>query len=467
MDWKLLSYKPETFGLVVGLFALWLVDRAAVERSTHLAVSAAIVLGLVVMSHAEIAVVLLPAVAGIALARGVLRPGRGRIGLRLRLTSGPIRSTLIPVIATVAGMSGGLLLNSVITGEGGLFDYVTGGGQGPAAATVDPGLLPDGWVLSDDPTWNFNVAAVAGGQSGTSPPVSFTDRRLLSRENLHVWPVIDARAGPGQVALAAILLLPVLAWPWLDPRRRTFLLVILVFAVGLLAGAWLLNEISATYVPRRIGARRLLPYELFVPVGAAMVGTTVLATGLRRALFSLRLAPSQRRIAASIGLAALLVIPLISWTSSADDEESTGISARGYVAYAWLRDNLPEGARILANAYTDGSLTLLSGRIGILDGRAVYLEDPSFLSDATGLLLGARRYFSDPSNPGSDDYLAAANVEYLLVGTTPESGFDLGGYRPFVTDLSALDADSRFSLVRELADGSLRLYRLVTAGGAR
>jgi hypothetical protein len=469
MDWKLLSYKPETFGFVIGVFALWLADRAAVERSMRLAVSAAIAFGVVVMSHAEVAVVLLPAVAGIALARGVIRPGGGRFGLRLRLGQRALRSTLTPIIAVAVGMSSGLVANSILTGRGGLLDYVTGGRSSPVERifTIDDALLPDGWVLSDDPTWNFNIAAVAAGQVGTSPPKGFTDRRLLSRENLEIWPGLDARTGPGLLALAAILLVPVLAWPWLGARRRSLLVVVLIFGVGLLAGAWLLTVMSDTYVPRRVGGRRLVPYELLVPVGAAMVGILLLASGLRRALSGSGLAPARRRVVGALGVAAVIALSLVSSTTAVDDEESTGITPRGYAAYAWLRDNLPEDARILANAYTDGSLTLLSERTGILDGRAVYLEDASFLSEATGLLLGGRRFFGDPTNPDSDAYLTAADVDYLLVGTTPDSGFDLGGYRPFATDVQVLDSDPRFSLVKELADGSLRLYRVLNVSGAR
>jgi hypothetical protein len=468
MDWKLLSYKPETFGFVIGLYALWLADRAAVERSMRLAVAAAIAFGFVVMSHAEIAIVILPAVAGIALARGALRPGGGRFGLRLRLGQRALRATLIPTVAVVVGVAGGLAANSILTGRGGLLEYVSGAASGePATVEIDPTLLPEGWVLSADPTWNFNIAAVAGGQSGTAPPRSFTDRRLLSRENLHVWPALDARTGPGLVALAAILLVPMLAWPWLDPRRRSLVVILAIFAVGLLAGAWLLNAISDTYVPRRIGARRLLPYELLVPVGAAMVGVLLLARGLGRFLDRVRVAPATRGLLAAIGIAAVIFLPLASSTRAADEEESTGITARGYAAYEWLRANLSPDARILANAYTDGSLTLLSARTGILDGRAVYLEDPPFLSEATSLLLGGRRFFGDPSNPGSDAYLALADADYLLVATTPDSGFDLGGYRPFVTDLQAINADPRFSFVRELADGSLRLYQVLNVSGAK
>jgi Dolichyl-phosphate-mannose-protein mannosyltransferase len=466
MDWKLLSYKPETFGLLLGLFALWLLDRAAVERSWRLAASAAMTFGLVVMSHAEVAIVLLPAVAGIAIARGVGRPSGGRLGLGFRTGRRLLGSTLIPIVATTAGLIGGLVVNAGLTGEAGLLGYVLPGGGGVAAEVrIDPDLLPDGWDLSADPTWNFHTAAVARGQEGTAPPTRFTDQRLLSREILHVWPGVDARTLFGAVALALIVLVPALAWPRLDRRRRGFLVFGAVFAVGLLAGAWLLTELSSTYVPRRIGPRRLLPYELLVPVGAAMATAFLAARATWTAAGRGRLGTGGRRIAGGLVLVLLLLVPLVPTVGAADDEESGGLSASGAAAYEWLEANLPEDARILANAYTDGSLTLLSGRLGVLDGRAVYLEDPEFLAEATGLLLGGRRFYADPSNPGSDEYLALADPDFLLVATNPRSGVDLGGYRPFVTDLQALDSDPRLELVRELADGGLRLYRVGTGDG--
>ena len=52
-------------------------------------------------------------------------------------------------------------------------------------------------------------------------------------------------------------------------------------------------------------------------------------------------------------------------------------------------------ARILTNAYTDGALAAVAHRVGIVDGRAVYLENPTFLAESTALCLGARVVFGD------------------------------------------------------------------------
>jgi len=43
-----------------------------------------------------------------------------------------------------------------------------------------------------------------------------------------------------------------------------------VFGVALAVGSYVLFRISDTYVPMRTGPRRLMPYELFVPVLASL-----------------------------------------------------------------------------------------------------------------------------------------------------------------------------------------------------
>jgi len=103
----------------------------------------------------------------------------------------------------------------------------------------------------------------------------------------------------------------------------------------------------------------------------------------------------------------------------------------------------------------------VSGRVGIVDGRAVYLEDPTFLAESTALSLGARVVFGTPSAPGAASYLAREGVTHLLVATDPIDGTDLGGYLPFATDVAAIRADPRFRLVREFDGGRLLLFEVV------
>ena len=211
----------------------------------------------------------------------------------------------------------------------------------------------------------------------------------------------------------------------MDARRRRALVVWLVFGVGLFAGSYLIYALSDWYVPQRVGGRRLVPYELFVPVVAATIALWAAGRGWRAVRARLPL-PGARLLPAVLGTVVVLVT-IASPAATAQTDEP-GLTRVGYDAYAWMRTNLPPDSRILANAYTDGSLTFLSGGAGILDGRAVYLEDPAFLRETTSLLLGARRFFLAPSDPS---FLTQEKVNYLLVVGPRGSAADLAGYRPF------------------------------------
>ena len=84
LDQKFDGYRPETVALVVALFTLWVADRAFVERSPRAIAVALVGTALVFLSHAEVFLILAPALVGIAVARTLIAPGgRGsRIGLR-------------------------------------------------------------------------------------------------------------------------------------------------------------------------------------------------------------------------------------------------------------------------------------------------------------------------------------------------------------------------------------------------
>ena len=460
LDFKFLAYKPETFGLVLVLFTLWLADRAIVEGSRRLAALAAVVAGVAFLSHAEVFLLLGPGIAGIVLARLLVDPAGGRLGLR-RPGCGRARPPLRSAWrSSSAAWRSGAIGNFAATGQLRVLGYVAGAATEGAAIQPPPAdEVPAGWTASGDPTWDFYLAAVAPGQAGR-PPTSFFDRRLLPRAILHVWPGLDARSGALLVVLLALLAAPVLAWPWLDPRRRRALVVAWVFAVGLFVGSYLLFALSHTYVPARTGPRRLMPYELVLPVISLVVVLWGLDRVLRpgwRALFPRRGAT----VAAGLLLTVLTVAAIVPAPDPiVDDAPEPGLTVVGYDAYRWLDANLPADARILANAYTDGSIGALARRVGIIDGRAVYLEDRAFLAEATRLALGARVVFADPTGPGAASYLARERVDYLLVAGPGASGADLGGYLPFPTDLDALARGGRFSLVRTFGDGRLLLFRV-------
>jgi hypothetical protein len=152
-----------------------------------------------------------------------------------------------------------------------------------------------------------------------------------------------------------------------------------------------------------------------------------------------------------------------------DDDPEPGLTPAGYAAYRWIDGNLSADARLLANAYTDGSMAALARRTGIVDGRAVYLEDRAFLAESTALVLAARTVFLDPDGPAARRFLARQGVTHLLVaadgaadGASGASGADLGGYLPFATDMAALDRSAGYTLVRAFDGGRLRLYAVRT-----
>ena len=463
LDFKLLAYKPEMFALAVALATVWLVDRAATERSWRLAAVSTALAALVFLAHAEVFLVLAALLAGVAVARGPLRFPRGSLGMRPRRRV--VGGLMAGVVLAGAGVVG-VFTNAAIAGEFRLVGYVAG--DSPPAEPlppIPPDRMPAGWTLTGDRTWDFYVAAAAPGEMGSRPPVRFIDRRILPRSILHVWPGLDGQGREGLVLLAGLVGAPLLAWPWLDARRRRLLLIAGVFALALLAGSFLLNEISSTYVPRRAGGRRLMPYELIVPVVAAMcwlwATQRLLAPGWRALL-----RPRQAAVAGALTLVILVAGAVAPAPSDDDLEEAPGLSPMGLQAYAWIRDNLPDDARVLANAYTDGAMTALTERVSILDGRAVYLENAAFLQDATRLVLGARRYFLEPGNPTAASFLDEVDADYLLVIGPTGRGADVGGYRPFPTDFTALATNSGLTAETAFGDGRLTLYRVLEAGEA-
>ncbi len=472
LEQKFDGYRPETVALVMALFTLWAADRAVVERSPRALAVALLGCAIVFLSHAEVFLILVPVLIGIGAARALVAPGRsaGRLGLRwpsARAAAAPALAVVLVVGGTGLGVAAGWAL----TGQLGALGYVVGpdtAAPDQASSRGRPGEVPAGWTFTDDPTWDFYTASVAPALDGSPPPDAFTDSLLLPRSVLVVWPGLDGRVRSGLVVLVAIVFAPLLAWPFLDARRRRFLLTWAVFAALLVAGSLLLFALSDNYVPQRTAGRRLMPYLLFVPVVAMTVLVWIagrLTSPYWRAFLPGRRDGPRRAVVAGLALAVLTVgaVSASPIPGSVAEERDAALSPAGYAAYRWMAENLPADARILANAYTDGSIAAVTKRVGIVDGRAVYLEDPGFLAESTALVLGARVVFATPESAGAATYLERERVTHLLVATEGPLGRDLGGYLLFDTDLGAIRSDARFRLVQSFDADRLQLFEVVPA----
>ncbi|HET7677770.1 MAG TPA: glycosyltransferase family 39 protein [Candidatus Limnocylindrales bacterium] len=462
---KFLDHRPETFGLALALFTLWLADRALAERSRRALALAGAAAALTFLSHAEVFLLLGPGLLGLAGGRLlVARLGAGRLGLRRPAMPRVRRLAGACALIFVGGLIAGSLVNGLLTGHLRLLGFVAGSGRSVGALPPPPEAeMPPGWRFSGDPTFDFLVASVAPALVGQPPPSRFLDSRLLPRSILQVWHGLDGRDRGGLVMLGALLLLPAAAWPWLDARRRRMALTWWLFGGGLLAGSWLLFELSSTYVPARVGPRRLMPYQLMLPVAAFAIALwgldRLLVTGWRALL------PRRGAMLAAGAALALVTLAAIAPAPARESEEElpeqgAATSEVGYEALRWIDANLPPDARLLANAYTDGSIAAVARRPGILDGRAVYLESPALLSESTRLLLLARRLFLEPDGEAAAKLLERRHVTHLLVATSGPEGRDLGGYFLFQTDLEALRGSGRYTLLRTFGDGRVLLFRV-------
>ncbi len=422
MDQKFDGYRPETVAFTVALFTLWVADRAFAERDRRAFIVALVGSALVYLSHAEVFLILVPALVGIGIARAVVAPGGrdSRLGFRVRPSARSLAAPGMAILLVAGSVALALAGAWAFTGESRVLGYAVGA-SAPAIAVThgQPGEVPAGWTFTDDPTWNFYVACVAPGLQGTPPPDRFTSRLLLPRSMLQVWPGLDGRMRAGLAVLAGLMLAVVVAWPFLDARRRRFVLGWALFGVFLVVGCLLLFAIADTYVPQRTPGRRLMPYLLLLPVVAMTcllwVAGRLLAPGWRTLL------PGRgRALAAGLALAILAAgaVSASPFTVAGTDDSEAALSPAGYDAYQWIDANLPADARVLTNAYTDGAVAAVAHRVGIVDGRAVYLEDPPFLAESTDLCLGSRVVFGTPGAPGAGTFLDREHVTHLLVATT-------------------------------------------------
>jgi hypothetical protein len=382
------SLRPESYAVAAVAGSLWALgagwDRDDRWRFPWIILSG-VLAAVAALGHVEIALV--GAVLGLAsLVASGDRPWRARL-----------------VASGGAGLVGVALFGATLA--------VVGGGLPGAGelGTAGPG---------EDLTWRLFGVLVEG--VARPLPALPTDSAYLAASARFPWPGLDILAPTGVlvVGFVALAAFSVLRGP-ADPRTRRLFLFGLVLAGLLLVVSLLIFAIFPTYVPRRIGLRRLLPYAALGLSAIIAAGGLVAIRGL--ATLTARDLRARWLPIAAGALCLLFAAGIVGVASARTFRDRTARSRdvlAGRDAYLWLAGNTEPGARILVNGYTDGVVAALAGRPGIVDGRAPYGEDRAWVEQAIRDSRLARAFFAAPSL----SLLHELGADYVVVGPSRALG---------------------------------------------
>ena len=204
----------------------------------------------------------------------------------------------------------------------------------------------------------------------------------------------------------------------------TITLSFIFLFVGIYLMAVVFSFFYKTYIPAMHVIRREATYvELILAVVAINIFRR-LHSSLRPGLFefafrifhtkySLRIKETKRSSSVIVYIMIIMIVvffafPTLSHLSLIHQE---GISSEGFETYIWLKANSDKQALILCNHVTYGVIEVIAERRGVLEGRIPYLEPP-ILSEALKLMLDAKNYFLDPSDP---TFIREHNITHVVV----------------------------------------------------
>ncbi|MBA2254933.1 MAG: glycosyltransferase family 39 protein, partial [Chloroflexi bacterium] len=501
---RLVGYRPETFGLALVFWSAWLLDEALARRSLRWGLLAGLVSGTAFHAHAEVWLLTGPLWMGIIasrLATAIWRSFRQRrrsptvalstaeAGTAPEVASpaqevaspqvvspapatAPGRMTTRRQLAASVGVLGAAALAFVLVGA---LAIAAGTGSRLAGLTDKPASTVAGPV-SGDPTWEF-FGVINDFDVALSPaPTDFWDPFLQDPATTVPYPGIYLNEPLPLIVTVLALAFVLLHLRHGLPRTRRMVLTWLLFAAGVLVGAYVIFLFYDTYVPQRAGPRRILPFYTIALAGLYAVAVYLLERRLMRLVGrsyarSGELQPAAdeppsddiqqvlrqrpvRALALRAGgiVAAVLLVGMLLPTSDSLGLGGRALSREGYAALQWMRDNLPGDRIVLANAYTDGSIGAVSRMTGWIDGRAPYLEDPAWLAEATRNVRTARDFYYDP-----EFYGPPQGVDYVLAGRTE----DLAGYATMEVYWEGFAASPRLKVVKEFLPNELMLYEIL------
>jgi hypothetical protein len=409
------GYRPETFGIGLGLLMVALTIDWMRRREPGSLVGAALLAALLSQVHGIAALTS----GTMALAAVLVLLAEGPRGRQLRVAATALAALVVAV--AVAGVT---------------FHEASG--------TVHAGGLIDRGGLAD-PTWEFFRAA--RDDPSSLPP---TNTAVVTK-------TLGELYAPQRWWMVPVLLLAVYGL-WRARRSRAAREVLAFTALTLvgLAGVALVFMLGwQGYVPRRTGAQRLVLEASLVSPPLLAVGLTAAAEAswawLRRV--RLRTADTRRWVLLAL-MCACGIISMIP-VSSYDN----GLAPTRAQLAVWRSLPLTSHDVVLANGYTEGFIPDISPAQGLLDGRAPYTFD-SQLHAANNLLRGGAQFFDDPDAHWG--FLARNHVTWVVVAQGGAYSLATGNVWGTPTSLQGLDACPGLTRVRD--EASLAVYRVIDAG---
>jgi hypothetical protein len=385
---KFNAYKPESFGILLGLVGLLLLVHGIRSRRRSWLLVAGALFGTDLSVHAIAATAMGLITAGFALAEwGTARRDR------VAIADGLVRAALVGIVLSVA-LGAGL--------------------QGRAA--VAPQALTPALVDGHDPTWTFFLRSTGNfAQPEPAPP-----KAPLAAGVVSPWDGFRVTSAfgwwlPATVAIGLFFLAA------FGARRGIAAAVGLAVAGALLAAAVAFFAVAfTTYVPRWTGFVRLGQYTpLFAGIGVAFAVEGFLRTWSRLA---------ERRLPRALpAVTAVIAIAwLVPW-SSARYADELAITPNGRGVLEELKAMARPGDVVVSNALTTGTVESFTGLEDPLEGRQPLIEERAILARANDLLLAAHRWFESPADRAFVDSVGARWVLVVDDPATLGAAGTLGG----------------------------------------
>lgn len=382
---KFNAYKPESFGIVVGLACVLLVAYGVRHRRPRWLLLAGVGFGVCVGIHGIAAAVTGTLALGAAFAerrslRGAARdqivgPGLGAAGVAVAV-----------VLATGLALQGRAVV---------------------ASDAANPGA-----GSSTDPTWAF-LERHEGNFSSVEPPqVSEQALDSVSRP----WPSSLVSDGLWIPLTAVVLIGIVAAARSRSQRLRAGGWALAVWLAILLAAAAFFALAFDTFIPRHTGVTRIGGYGyLLAGLGIALVAQLALRAVARRG------SPGAIRMAA-----AAAVVFFVCWAVPVGVVSLAGhseVGPEGGRALAELRSRGSDGGgAVLANVSTRGVIEQQTGLEVPVEGRQPVIEDPGFLAAANDRLAEVEEFFVNAGAraAGAGDVLDRLDVRFVLAASDPD-----------------------------------------------